>query len=573
MEHGNGEYPPPEADDPNAPPLYVPPSASSSLASQSPSQALALCLSSFASLTPADVGAILQPHLPFVFSFLPAPSLLSLLVSSTLRQQWRQPSSALLTHLVPCLPSSVYLSLRCVSKAYHRLLSHQSHQQLQHVSLSSSSSPSSPASSLHYGRLSSLHRSLPHLQQLTLSSFPVSSSLLVMLDLLPLRCLRLVRCHLTEDDAFDSFASSTCLRRLQSLTLESLAGFDDATLQSLLTPPARQQPPAAMTSLSLLSLSLSSLSGAALSSLSRCFPSLTALSLARNAELTDGCVLAVASSPLPLTSLSLAHCELLTADCLHKLSAAFASLSELDLSHCPLIASLPPAASAASLSALPLTSLSLAHTSLPTAAFATLSHLPLRFLSLSCSSSALRGWLGEGRGRGRKARLRLVWEKGEDEGLSLIRDMGVQRLEVAGRGITDRGLQLLVKAYQPKEQQEEKKEQQQQQAPAAAAAAGKHSRWFSRPAAAASSPSPVSPLPSPTAPPPAGRPAVVLSSLLLRDVSVTDAGLLASVPVLLSVGLRELHLVRCKAVSWRAVESLMHWRRQHAADVDIHYEL
>ena len=104
--------------EPDAPPSYSPPPASSSSHAAHHPALLSSTLHAFASLTPADVGALLSPHLPFLFSFLPSPSLHSLLTAASRHTAYRSPSLPFLARLVPFLSPHSYVQLLSTSRAY-----------------------------------------------------------------------------------------------------------------------------------------------------------------------------------------------------------------------------------------------------------------------------------------------------------------------------------------------------------------------------------------------------------------------------------------------------------------------
>ena len=584
-----------------SPPQYeLPPSSlDSSLLSLSSSESIDAALSVFSALTPADIGDIVQPHLSFIFSHLSTASLRSLIGAAESRQQWRQLPRPLIDHIVPFLPPHSYLALSATSRHYRRSV-HQPHwQRLQHIQLTGRVDDN-----LNQHNLSLLKRSLLDCGELTLRSFPLTPLLLLSLDWFSLRSLHLTHCTIASSaastDTWLALGSSSCLRRLQRLQVDSVSGFDDESLSQLVVDDGKH-PSLSLTSLHLTSLQLSSLCGPALASLSRCFPLLAELSLAYNEDLADTCILSLAASPPPLTSLTLAHCPMLTMTALQAVQA-FSELSVLDVTSCFQVRSLAPLASLA------ITSLSVAYTAVTAPFFSALSHLPLRYLHLSAPSAALHAWLA---GNTRKhARLSLRWDEAEDDGLQWVAAMGVVELEVRGKRVSDAGLLRLLNGYtdggrvrgadgdkykaneRKDDKVEEKKEKERD---------SKGKSWFGRmrpsvsstapalsPASAASfaTSSSTAALHSPTyAVSPQSLPPVHLSStllhpptlhlhsLVLRGVSVSDVGLLRCLHALLPLGLLRVELLQCSGVTWKAVEWLMNWRREHKQDVRVLYEL
>ena len=586
-----------------SPPQYEPPPPSlhSAPASLSSADSINAALSVFATLTPSDIGDVLHPHLSFIFEHLSTASLRSLIVAGERRQQWRQLPAPLVAHIVPFLSPRAYLCLSAASRHY-RATVHQPHwQRLQHAQLTGRADDSRNES-----HLSLLKRSLPQCGELTLRSFALNALLLLSLDRFHLRSLHLTHCTVASSaDTWLALGSSSCLRRLQRLEVEAVSGFDDDALSQLLVDDGKH-PSLSLTSLHLTNLQLSS---PALAALSRCFPLLAELSLAYNEELLDTAISSLASSPPPLTSLTLAHCSMLGMAALQAMKA-FPEMGTLDVTGCFQLTSLVP------LSPLAITSLSVAYTAITAASFTALSHLPLRHLHLSAPSPALPAWLS-GNLR-RSARLHLRWDEAEDDGLQWVAAMGVIDLEVKGKRVTDAGLGKLLSGYLDggrvkglekdkasgrDEKVEEKKEENKEREKAKDKERdSKGKSWFSRskPAASSAAPSPSasssSSSSSPSAPPVAQPfpsfavvsqplplvylsssvlppPPLRLHSLVLRDVSVTDLGLLRCLHAFLPLGLARVEVLQCGGVTWKAVEWLMNWRREHRQDVRVLYEL
>ena len=576
-----------------SPPQYELPASSppSSLVSLSSSEAIDAALSVFHTLTPADVGDVLQPHLSFIFSHLSTASLRSLVAAAQIRQQWRRLPRPLVERIVPYLPPQAFLTLAATSRSYRTTVHQPQWQRLQHVHLTGRADDS--ANQL---ALSSVKCSLPQCGELTLRSFPLTPLFLLSLDQLALHSLHLSHCSIAASaastDAWLALGSSSCLRRLRRLHVDACGGFDDESLSQLLVDNGRH-PAASLTQLHLTQLQLTSMCARALLTLSRCFPMLSELSLARNEELEDLCIQALAGAPPPLTSLTLAHCPMLSMVALQAVQS-FSELSHLDVTSCFQLTSLAP------LSSLAITSLSVAYTAVTAASFASIAHLPLRHLHLSAPSSAMSAWLAGNFPR--HARLHLRWDEAEDEGMQWMASMGAVELEVKGRRVTDAGLVRLLNGYldggrvragggggeerkdgahgAKESKTEERKDRERD---------GKRSSWFSRskPSTslhpAGSNPPAAQPVPSAVPMPP--QPLVYLSSspmpppplrlhsLVLHSVSVTDVGLLRCLHALLPLGLARVELLQCGGVSWKAVEWLMNWRREHKQDVRVLYEL
>ena len=590
-----------------SPPQYELPASSlpSSLVSLSSSESIDAALSVFFTLTPADIGDVLQPHLSFIFSHLSVASLRSLVAAAEVRQRWRLLPRHLLDHIVPFLPPLSYLALSITSRHFRAVI-HQPHwHRLQHVQLIGRADDN-----LNQHSLSLLKRSLPQLGELTLRAMPLTPLLLLSLDRFNLNTLRLTHCTVAAStDTWLALGSSSCLRQLRRLEVEAVSGFDDESLSQLVVDNGKH-PSTSLTALHLTSLQLSELCGPALASLCRCFPMLTDLSLAHNEDLADTCILSLAAHPPPLISLTLAHCPMLSMAALQAVQS-FPELSKLDVTSCFQMTSLAP------LSSLAITSLSAAYTAVTAPSFSALSHLPLRHLHLSAPSAALPAWLA-GNTR-RPPRLHLLWDEAEDEGLQWMAAMGVVELQLKGRRVTDAGLVKLLNGYLDggrvrgvaageqkdrahhgkDEKLEEKKEKEKDRD-------SKGKSWFSRAKAAsssshsssssASSPAsgsshaasfsasaslplssaavPSQPLPlvylsSALLPPPPLR----LHSLVLRSVDVSDVGLLRCLHALMPLGLARVELLQCGGVTWKAVEWLMNWRREHRQDVRVVYEL
>ena len=585
----------------DSPPQYeLPPSSlDSSLVSLSSSESIEAALSVFSALSPNDIGDVLHPHLSFIFSHLSTASLRSLIVAAEVRQQWRHLPRPVIEHLVPFLPSHSYLALSATSRRYRIAAHRPNYHRLQHVQLTGRADDN-----LNQHNLSLLKRALPQCGELTLRSFPLTPLLLLSLDRFNLHSLHLSHCTVAataaSTDTWLALGSSSCLKRLSRLHIDAVSGFDDESLSQLLVDDGKH-PSVSLTSLHLTSLQLSSLCGPALASLSRCFPLLTDLSLAFNEDLADTCVLSLAASPPPLTSLTLAHCPMLSMAAM-KAMQAFSELSTLDVTGCFQLTSLAP------LSSLAITSLSVAYTAVTAPSFSSLSHLPLRFLHLSAPSPAFPSLLA-GNLR-RPARLSVRWEEAEDDGLQWMAAMGVVHLELKGKRVTDAGLVKLLtgfldggrvkgaagdekdKGHGGKEEKHEEKKEKESNS--------KSKSWFSRnkPASSAPSSSASSPASSASiashsaaaqllssAGPPQSLPLMYLSSsllpppplqlrsLVLRSVNVSDVGLLRCLHALLPLGLARVELLQCGGLTWKAVEWLMNWRREHKQDVRVLYEL
>ena len=598
-----------QAEEYESPPQYeLPPSSlQSSLASLSSSDSIDAALAVFSTLTPADIGDVLRPHLSFVFSHLSTASLRSLLEAAVRRQQWRLLPRPLIESVVPFLPPHAYLALSATSRRYRSAV-HQPHwQRVQHAHVTGRADDSA-----NQHNLSLLKRSLPHCGRLTLRSCPLTPLLLLSLDRFQLHSLHLSHCTVASSaastDTWLALGSSSCLRRLQRLHVDAVSGFDDESLSQLLVDDGKH-PSVSLTSLHLTSLQLSSLCGLALATVARCFPALADLSLAYNEDLADTCILSLAASPPPLTSLSLAHCPMVTMAALHSLQS-FSELSSLSVMGCFQLTSLVP------LSSLAITSLTVAYTAVIPSSFSALSHLPLRFLHLSAPSPAFPAWLA-GNHR-RLPRLTLHWDEAEDDGLQWMAAMGVVDLELKGRRVTDVGLIRLMNGYLDggvvrggaagREEKSDNASERKEDKPDEKKEKEQHSRsksWFGRikhsaPAASSASSPPASSPASSTASassttvtvpslssaaPPRPLPLLYLSSsllpppplrlhsLVLRSVSVSDVGLLRCLHALLPLGLTRVELLQCSGVTWKAVEWLMNWRREHRQDCTVLYEL
>ena len=595
----------------DSPPQYElpPPSAiHSSPAALASSDTIHVALSAFSTLSSADIGDVLHPHLSFIFTHLSTASLHSLITAAGIRQQWRLLPHQLIERIVPLLPIHSYLALAATSRHYRAVLHQPRWQRLQHIQLTGRSEDN-----LNQHIITLLNRSLPHATQLTLRSFPLTPLFLLSLDRLTnLRSLHLTHCSIAASaasvDVWLALGSSSTLRRLHALRLEAVSGCDDESLFQLVVDDGKH-PCTALTSLHLTSLQLSSLCGPALASLSRCFPTLAELSLAHNEELSDSCILSMAASPPPLTSLSLAHCPMVSMASLTAMGA-FPALSKLDVTSCFQLTSLAPLAS------LPITSLSVAYTAIAPSTFTTISHLPLRYLHLSTPAAALPAWLAASsqQQQRRSARLHLRWDEAEDSGLGWMAAMGVVELELKGKRVTDDGLVKLISGYleggrvkegvggMVKEKErvqagveqkvvEERKEKEKERSDS------KGKSWFSRIKSSSTSSSSSSPSSSSAAvlvqspsqsliPPQQSLPLVYLSSsllpppplrlqrLVLRDVSsVSDVGVLRCLNALLPLGLADVEILQCRGVSWKVVEWLMNWRRERCHDVRVLYEL
>ena len=223
-----------EADDYDAPPQYEAPPASLHLspAHISPSESINAALSAFSSLTPADVGDVLRPHLSFIFAHLTSASLQSLVSAAEVRQRWRQLPRPLIEHILPFLPPHTYLALCAVSRHYRSISHAVQWQRLQHIQLTGRLDDK-----LNQHGLSLLRKSLPQCGELSLRSFPLAPILLLSLDRFNLRSLYLTHCSIASSaagtDTWLALGSSSCLRRLQRLHLNAVSGFDDESLFQL----------------------------------------------------------------------------------------------------------------------------------------------------------------------------------------------------------------------------------------------------------------------------------------------------------------------------------------------------